>query len=255
MKDIFLRKRVLRSPGRLQRHYDVVIVGGGSHGLVDRLLPREASRDHERRHPREELHRLRRGRPEHDDHPRELPHARGRGVLQGERRALRDALGRARLQPHVLAARALHARALRPLAGRAARAGGGEQAARDLEPRDRPARGEEALPADQHRRGRDLADPRRALPPAGRDHPPRRRRVGLREAGRPRGDRHPPGRRGDRVRRPGRPLPRRADDEGRHLAATSSSARRPAGRARSRSSPGSGCRSRPRSCRRSSPSR
>ena len=33
MKDIFLRKRVLRGPDRLQRHYDVVIVGGGSHGL------------------------------------------------------------------------------------------------------------------------------------------------------------------------------------------------------------------------------
>ena len=54
----------------------------------------------------------------------------------------------------------------------------------DRQPRDRPRRGEEALPADQHRRGRHVADPRRALPPAGRDHPPRRRRLGLREAGR-----------------------------------------------------------------------
>ena len=34
MKDIFLRPRVLRSPGELRRHYDVVIVGGGSHGLA-----------------------------------------------------------------------------------------------------------------------------------------------------------------------------------------------------------------------------
>ena len=34
MKDIFLRRRVLRSPGELRRHYDVVIVGGGSHGLA-----------------------------------------------------------------------------------------------------------------------------------------------------------------------------------------------------------------------------
>ena len=34
MKDIFLRKRVLQSPGDLRRHYDVVIVGGGSHGLA-----------------------------------------------------------------------------------------------------------------------------------------------------------------------------------------------------------------------------
>ena len=34
MKDIFLHRRVLRSPGELRRHYDVVIVGGGSHGLA-----------------------------------------------------------------------------------------------------------------------------------------------------------------------------------------------------------------------------
>ena len=34
MKDIFLRKRVLQAPPSLKRHYDVVIVGGGSHGLA-----------------------------------------------------------------------------------------------------------------------------------------------------------------------------------------------------------------------------
>jgi sarcosine oxidase subunit beta len=34
VKDIFLRKQILRSPSELKRHYDVVIVGGGSHGLA-----------------------------------------------------------------------------------------------------------------------------------------------------------------------------------------------------------------------------
>jgi sarcosine oxidase subunit beta len=34
MKDIFRVRRMWRPPGELKRHYDVVIVGGGSHGLA-----------------------------------------------------------------------------------------------------------------------------------------------------------------------------------------------------------------------------
>ena len=34
MKDIFLKKKLLTRPGELKRHYDVVIIGGGSHGLA-----------------------------------------------------------------------------------------------------------------------------------------------------------------------------------------------------------------------------
>ena len=34
MKDVFLRRRILREPGELRRRYDVVVVGGGSHGLA-----------------------------------------------------------------------------------------------------------------------------------------------------------------------------------------------------------------------------
>ena len=34
MKDLFLKRKILRRPGELKRHYDVVIVGGGSHGLA-----------------------------------------------------------------------------------------------------------------------------------------------------------------------------------------------------------------------------
>ena len=43
-----------------------------------------------------------------------------------------------------------------------------------------------ALPADRHLVRGNLADRRRPVPPARRDHPPRRRRLGLRE-GRPTG--------------------------------------------------------------------
>ena len=138
VKDIFLRKEILKRPGPLQealrrRHRRRRLARPR-----DRVLPRDPPRHHRRRDPREELHRLRRRRAQHDDHPRELPHARGRRLLQGERQALREALGRPRLQPDVLAARPLHARALGPLARRAERARRGEQAARDRQPRDRP---------------------------------------------------------------------------------------------------------------------
>ena len=34
MKDIFLKKQILKRPDELKRHYDVVIIGGGSHGLA-----------------------------------------------------------------------------------------------------------------------------------------------------------------------------------------------------------------------------
>jgi sarcosine oxidase, subunit beta len=34
VKDIFFKKRIIKSPGALKRHYDVVIVGAGSHGLA-----------------------------------------------------------------------------------------------------------------------------------------------------------------------------------------------------------------------------
>ena len=60
----------------------------------DGLLPREAARDNGRRDPREVVHRLGRLRAEHDDHPLELPNARGRGLLRRERAAVRGPLGK-----------------------------------------------------------------------------------------------------------------------------------------------------------------
>ena len=251
MKDIFLRKEILKRPGPLKKHYDVVIVGGGSHGLATAYYLAI-------HHGITDVAILEKSYigsgaagPQHDDHPRELPHPGGRRVLQGERQALREALGRPRLQHDVLAARPLHARALRPLARRAERARRGEQAARHRQPRDRPPRGEEALPADPHRRGRDVADPGRALPPARRHHPPRRRRVGLRQAGGAARRRDPPGRRGDRVRRQGRPDPGRQDEPGRHLDERRPQRHRRLVDARSPRSPACRSRSPARSCRRS----
>ena len=54
-------------------------------------------------------------------------------------------------------------------------------------------------PAMQRHRRRDLSDPGRALPPARRDHPPRRGGVGLRARRRPRRRGDPPVHRGHRA--------------------------------------------------------
>ena len=91
VKDIFRVRRMWRPQGELKQRYDVVIIGGGSHGLATAYYLAKNHGITQRRRAREELHRLRRRRPQHDDHPRELPHARGRGVLQRERQALRGA--------------------------------------------------------------------------------------------------------------------------------------------------------------------
>ena len=187
----------------------------------DRVLPREAARDHRRRDPREVVHRLGRVRPQHDDHPLELPHARGCGVLRRERAAVRTSLEGARLQPHVLAARAPDARALGPRDDHDAGARRGQQAPRDQLERDLPAANRRAVPGARPLAAARVPDRRRALPPAGRDHPPRRGRVGLRARGRPSRRRDPPGHRGHRLRA----RPATASPPWRRPAAASSAAR------------------------------
>ena len=111
----------------------------------------------------------------------------GARVLRGEREALRGPRRRPRLQPALLAAGPPHARALRAgarstmteraevnqLLGIDSRLIGLDEIAK-LCPRARPLRPP------------DLAGHGRALPPARRDHPPRRGRLGLRARRRPR---------------------------------------------------------------------
>ena len=95
----------------------------------DRLRAREA-RHHEGGGPGEELHRRRRLGPQHHDHPRQLPNARGRRLLQAGAQALRAPRAGARLQPAVLAAGPSHARPRRTRGERRARARRGEPAPR-----------------------------------------------------------------------------------------------------------------------------
>ena len=172
--------RFLPGTPELRKHYDVVIVGGGGHGLAGGVLPRQGPRHHERRRAREGLPRRREHRAQHRDRARELPDARGRALLRGVAGALRGTLGRARLQPALLEARPSDARAHRRRAPHHALARRGEQApGRRL--RGRRARGAPAARAvPEPLRGRAVAGARRAPPPARRDRAARRRRVGLR---------------------------------------------------------------------------
>ena len=80
------------------------------------LLPGQAPRRQADRRARPQLHGRGRLRPQHHHHPLQLPDARGRPLLRGEREAVRDALAGPQLQHAVLPARAPDAGPLRPLA-------------------------------------------------------------------------------------------------------------------------------------------
>ena len=195
--------RMWRRP-ELKPTYDVVIVGGGAHGLAIayELAKRGITKG---RGPGEELHRRRRLGSQHHDHPRQLPDARGRGLLQAGAQAVRAPRAGARLQPAVLAAGPPHARPCRARGERRPRARRGEPPPGRRLPRDLPRRDPNALPAARPVRSPRVPDHGGAVPPAGRRDPPRRGRVGLRPAGGPDGRRDPPGRRGDRRRGRRRP--------------------------------------------------
>ena len=136
------------------------------------------------------------------------------------------------------------------------RAGRGEPAARDRQPGHLPGR-DRASSARRWTSREDVTWPvhGRALPPARRDHPPRRRRLGLRARRGPAGRRDPPLHRGDRDQALERARHRRRDEPRRHRLRHGRQRARPAGRPSSPISPAYRSRSRPTSSRRSSPSR
>ena len=182
----------------------------------DRVLPAEGARDPRRRDPRGAVHRVGRGGAQHDDPAFELQDARGRALLRREREAVRGPVAGAELQPAVLAVRPPDARALRPGDVRDGQPRRGQPPAGDRLAPDLPRRDQAARAGDAGRQPRhDLSGAGCPVSPAGRDHPPRRGRLGARARRRSRRRRDPPEHRGhgaDAVKRAGH----RGSDQPRH---------------------------------------
>ena len=147
VKDIFRVRRMWRPRGELKRRYDVVIIGGGSHGLATAYYLAKN-------------HGIRNVAVLEQSYIGSGAAGRNTTIIRSNYRTPEGAafykrsvelyeglVGRPRLQPDVLAARAPDARALGPRARDDARARRGEPAARDrLEPR-LARRDRAALPA------------------------------------------------------------------------------------------------------------
>ncbi len=255
IREIFFPKRMWRPRQELKRRYEVVIVGGGSHGLATAYYLA-------RKHGIKDVCILEKSYIGSGASGRNTTIIRSNyrtpegAAFYGESVRLYEKPVRdARLQPHVLAARAPDARALRPGDDHDAGARRGEQAPRDQVERDPPRPDPGALPRARPLAATRLPDRRRALSPARRDHPPRRRRLGIRACGGPPRRRDPPGHRGDGLRALGRSHHRGRDVTRARRVRSGRQRDRGLVVARRHGSSGSGCRSRRTSSRPSSPSR
>ena len=161
--------------------YDVVIVGGGGHGLSTAYYLATRHGITERRGPRGRLHRVGQHRPQHDDHPRQLRHPRGDPLLPALARDVPGARGRDRRrdpppdQGHLLAG------PHRDGAADRARPRADEHGRRRADRDGHAGRDQGARPADRPDRRRPLSGPRRVAPRRGGDRPPRPGRLGVRE--------------------------------------------------------------------------
>ena len=181
MRDLFRKRRMWRAAPRAQA---LATTSSSSAAARTASRPPTTCAQHgitDVARARAELHRLGRGRAQHDDPALQLQDARGRPLL---RRLVKlyEGLG-AELDFNLLFSQRGHLtlahtdRAMFVMAKRAEvnRLHGIDSRA-DRPRRDQAARAGDVASAP----GRHLSDHGRALPPAGRDHPPRRGRLGVR---------------------------------------------------------------------------
>ncbi len=139
MRDLLRKRRMWRRPKRLKDAYDVVIIGGGAHGLATAYYLRQHGH-HERRGAGEGLHRVGCGGAQHDDPALQLQDARGRALLRRVGEAVRGAGAGPELQPAVQPVRAPDAGPQRPGDVRDGQPRRGQPAAGHRPPADRPRR-------------------------------------------------------------------------------------------------------------------
>ncbi len=199
-----------------KKSYDVVIVGGGGHGLATAHYLAQEPRHHQRRRAGARVAGRRQHGAQHHVDPLQLPVGRERPDLRARAQTVGGPRGRPRLPDPVPPVRRAQSRAQPAGRPRQRPAGGGQQAQRYRRRVGRARRGQGTLSDRQCLQRHSLSGVGGDLPAARRHRQARLRRLGLRPPGRRGRHRHHPELRGHRVQHRRRSGHRRAHHARRH---------------------------------------